>query len=387
METSHVMLFRPQKDRKFYIILKSCSLKKSCSTMNYLSCKSILQLRAMQKQWMIGSVRTLFTKSFLGIEDYEVRRSTQLPFDPKAMEIETKAGKMARFMKYWVHVMKRDECVEKFSEIQTNLQLIHSDEKQMKAFNFGTVVMRMFHYHDLPNQALKIFNNEQIPLMFDKLESKFVLLDLLFNHKMYEDVLHIIKINHEKQEKVQKGMSPQLNCLALAACYKLNTEEHLKYGLQFWNKLPKEKQLFQSGTFLSMLAINLGQPNIALEILESNIQQHFVQVFVRLIALADCGYFVEAAQLIEGSKRDFPKITIYDSVVERIEKSLEKYPASEEKTNFSKLLDTIPIYKQNNYSIDELLCLPINRNRGLTPEHYSPNYIGYKKDKLRNSSE
>ncbi|XP_031620501.1 uncharacterized protein LOC116339034 [Contarinia nasturtii] len=86
---------------------------------------------------------------------------------------------------------------------------------------------------------------------------------------MYDDVLHIFKMQHEKQEKLNRGSAPTLNCLAFAACYKLNTEAQLEYGLQLWNKLHKEKQLFQSGSLLGMLAINMGQPNIALEILKS----------------------------------------------------------------------------------------------------------------------
>ncbi|XP_031617750.1 uncharacterized protein LOC116337377 [Contarinia nasturtii] len=92
-----------------------------------------------------------------------------------------------------------------------------------------------------------------------------------------------------------------------------------------------------------MLAINLGQPKTALEILESAKQSHFTPVFVRLIALTDCGHFEEATKLIEEQKNDNPKFDIYASVVEKIGESLKKYPTTEEKTNFSELLDTIPI--------------------------------------------
>ncbi|XP_031641228.1 uncharacterized protein LOC116352637 [Contarinia nasturtii] len=93
-----------------------------------------------------------------------------------------------------------------------------------------------------------------------------------------------------------------------------NNEEHLEYGMQLWNKLDKERQILQSGSLLAMLALHLGQPNIALEILESNRQPHFIPVFIRLIAQSDCGHFAEAAQLIEQQKNNITKFHIYASV-------------------------------------------------------------------------
>ncbi|XP_031618617.1 uncharacterized protein LOC116337831 [Contarinia nasturtii] len=162
----------------------------------------------------------------------------------------------------------------------------------------------------------------------------------------------------------------------------MNSEAQLEYGLQLWNKLNKETQFFQSGSFLGLLAINLGQPKTALEILESTKQSHVTPVFIRLIALADCGYFAEATKLIEERKKNFPKSKIYASVVEKIGEILKKYPTTEEKRNFSKLLDTIPLHEQK-YSIDKIICFPIDPTRGLTPQYCSPNYIGprYKKNR------
>lgn len=73
--------------------------------------------------------------------------------------------------------------------------------------------------------------------------------------------------------------------------------------------------MMQSGVFLAMLAINLGRPKIALEVLEPYKNLHFTPVFLLLIALTDCGRFEEAAQLVEQRKTKFPKTGIYASVV------------------------------------------------------------------------
>ncbi|XP_031639681.1 pentatricopeptide repeat-containing protein 2, mitochondrial-like [Contarinia nasturtii] len=348
--------------------------------MNNLYSKLITH-RPVRNLWMIGCTRTLFSKHFLGIKDYEMRRSVQLPFDPKKVELKSETGKLAAFIKYWFHVLNKEECVEKFSKVQTSLRLIYDDPAERKAFKYGTLVMRMLHYLDLPDQALKIFNDEHIPMMFNEIQSKLVLLDLLFNHKMYEDMLHIIKMDNEEQEKKHKGLSAQLNCLAFAACYKLNTEAHLKYGLDLWKKLPKEIQLHQSANFLSMLAINLGHPKTALDILESSKKLQgntIITVFIRLIALADCGYFAEAIQCIQQNKKDFPEANIYTNVVERINQSLNKYPTTEDKENFIKLLDTIPHHKWKQ-TFDEMICFTIDPSKGSLNRAHSPNYRNFSK--------
>ncbi|XP_031630363.1 pentatricopeptide repeat-containing protein 2, mitochondrial-like [Contarinia nasturtii] len=344
--------------------------------MNIVCLKSTLLQRVVQHQWMVASTRTLFSKSYLGIKDYEIQRSIQLPFDSTNVAFETEAAKLVRFMKYWMHVLKKDECVEKFSEIQTNLQLIHNNPAQMKAFNFGPLVMRMCHYLNLPDQALQIFKDDKMPNMCVHLNSKIILADLLFNHGKYDQMLDIISMDIENRINFGRELCTKLNCLAIAACYKLNTEEKLKFGLELWNKT-KEKELspVHSANFLSMLAINLGHPETALEVLGSTKKSHLFNdsVNIWLIALADYGHFAEAASLIEQSKSDIPKFNIYPSVVERINECSKKYPSTDEKTNFCKLLDTIPQLTSKK-TIDDILCSPIEVSKEEKIRNFSPNY-------------
>lgn len=104
-------------------------------------------------------------------------------------------------------------------------------------------------------------------------------------------------------------------------CFVQNTQDHLTYGYDLWNKSTKEHQLSQTANFLAMLAINQDQPKMALKILpELNkmciTDKHFSTLYVRLIALCDCGYFAKAIEIIESnSSYKFRTLKIAPQVV------------------------------------------------------------------------
>lgn len=86
------------------------------------------------------------------------------------------------------------------------------------------------------------------------------------------------------------------NCLYV---YLQNTSDDLNLALEIWNNCRKEHQLTQSINFLSVLAINQEQPQMALEILPPN-DKHFSSVNVRLLALSKCGHFAEANEIVQN---------------------------------------------------------------------------------------
>lgn len=71
-------------------------------------------------------------------------------------------------------------------------------------------------------------------------------------------------------------------------------------ALNWWNNCIKEHQLNQSVNFLCVLAINMKQPQLALELLSSfENDKHFSSTNIRILALSECGQFNEAIQIIE----------------------------------------------------------------------------------------
>lgn len=123
------------------------------------------------------------------------------------------------------------------------------------------------------------------------------------------------------QQRQGKGSSLLHNYLIFAACYKLvrfkwdyflyiillftkqnmqlillqNTKDHFDYAMQMWNNSVQEHQLNQSANFVSMLAVNQEQPEVALDILPA-FDKHFSSKIVRIIALSECGKLEEAAE-------------------------------------------------------------------------------------------
>lgn len=158
--------------------------------------------------------------------------------------------------------------------------------------------------------------------MFQQLSCIVILCDMLFNNGMYKEVVQVIQRRREELEKKGSSTSRHMNYLLFAACYKLvrivnfdrftmnclnsllsihsqNTSEHLDLAMEIWKNCIKEHQLTQSINFLSTLAINQEQPQMALEILPPN-DKHFSSVNVRLLALSKCGHFVEANEIVQN---------------------------------------------------------------------------------------
>lgn len=66
-----------------------------------------------------------------------------------------------------------------------------------------------------------------------------------------------------------------------------------------WKNAVKEHQIDHTPSFLAMLAVKQGEPEIALTVLPQD-NERFSTANVRLIALAECGRFKEAGETISS---------------------------------------------------------------------------------------
>lgn len=96
-----------------------------------------------------------------------------------------------------------------------------------------------------------------------------------------------------------RALSNQSRLCVLTILSPQNTPEYFNYAMEVWKGCTKEHQLTQSINFLSVLAIEQGQPQTALEILPPD-DKHFSSINVRLIALAECGHMADVQQIIQN---------------------------------------------------------------------------------------
>jgi pentatricopeptide repeat domain-containing protein 2 len=88
-----------------------------------------------------------------------------------------------------------------------------------------------------------------------------LLLDLLFEKKRFQDVLDAYDIIKSRQ--LQNGRFPKhVMVLVFAACYKLNTPDSLKYGLELWKELQQAGHIpmRKGATFIAAAALNQQSP-------------------------------------------------------------------------------------------------------------------------------
>lgn len=82
-----------------------------------------------------------------------------ITFDQKKLVFEMKTNnveELVRTTKQWIHYMNKRHCESDFMLLQQSLRHIHNNPDASKMYNFGPTVMRMLHYLNLPDQALKV---------------------------------------------------------------------------------------------------------------------------------------------------------------------------------------------------------------------------------------
>lgn len=111
-------------------------------------------------------------------------------------------------------------------------------------------------------------------------------------------------------------LTHMLICLMMMIFNLQNKPDHFKFAFKVWNNSVKDHQLTQSMNFLSMLAINLAQPQTALDILPKP-DKHFSSMNVRLLALLECGHIAEIFETIKGvlTEEQYKNFRISENVV------------------------------------------------------------------------
>lgn len=124
----------------------------------------------------MNSKYTLFTESFLKLNDFEGRRliirgNVETPNYVKKVTFEMESHdlfSLSMSIKQWIHVMDKQQCKENFPLLLKALSMIQNhnakpdpDLDRTPNYNFGLALMRMLHLMNMPNEALKV-NHQQI---------------------------------------------------------------------------------------------------------------------------------------------------------------------------------------------------------------------------------
>jgi len=119
----------------------------------------------------------------------------------------------------------------KKSELQPNYV-------RFTSFMMDAVVMRMFSYLDLPDKALEAFLDEDLRNLFVGYNSVVILLELLYRHEKYQDVIRCVDTLQERQ-CVSNWTAKVVGCFYLSSCLKVNAPEALKKGFIYYDELLK----------------------------------------------------------------------------------------------------------------------------------------------------
>ncbi|XP_050352833.1 pentatricopeptide repeat-containing protein 2, mitochondrial-like [Nymphalis io] len=240
-------------------------------------------------------------------------------------------------------------------------------EFRFGSFVFGPIVMRMFHFLDAPDEAIKCFEDPDNDGFFDQLVSYQILLDLLYNHQMYDMMYHVFERVQEKQLNMSKFPKYPV-VLIMAACYKQNTPQSFEYAKKLWTDMTAVGSipLRRTATLMAALALNQGAPHIALESVALQ-KQHYITIRnVRVLALAQLGRVDEALPILRGvldvdrpDKKE--KHTFFEETISKIREAVElsdnKDVQSEYETIEKALKDRQLI---DNQTLDQLITSDIN---------------------------
>ncbi|XP_067004607.1 pentatricopeptide repeat-containing protein 2, mitochondrial [Anabrus simplex] len=286
-------------------------------------------------------VRTLYAQSALGIDNYVKSREsihTQFAnmmekFKSKMQEYSEPESKNMIFtedLKHMIHLA--DATPEDLNLIMKMMKRFNQQNKELRFGNyiFGPVVMRMYHFHDKPNDALQAFMDSDLEGFFDQLITYQILMDLLYKNGMYDNILEVFQIIKKRQ--IENAKYPKnVVVLTLAACYKLNTPESLKFALDLWKELQAvgHVPMRRAATFAAALALNHNSPHITLEIISGIKQQSYFTVRnIKAAALADIGRPEDSFPILRTVLQvDNPaeqKQTIAREVVQRVKEAVQR---------------------------------------------------------------
>lgn len=266
-----------------------------------------------------------------------------------------------------------------------------SKEIRFGNFVFGPPVIRLFHYLQDPDSALKLFKDESLEQngFFDQLISYQLLLDLLYETGRYQDILDTFDIIKSRQ--VEGGRYPKhVFVLALAACYKLNTPESLERAIDlFKDSTARGNVPMRKGyTFFAALALQQSKPHITLEVVSNVRQQTYLTVrTLKVLALADLKRYEDAVPILRSVLEiDNPMInkqTFPADAIEYLKKSFEGNNNKDLQADFEKVVGFLEKHGHlTNETLDQILCSEIkeviNNNQDQGEDRYRRDNRNYR---------
>ncbi|KAL0820494.1 hypothetical protein ABMA28_006357 [Loxostege sticticalis] len=286
----------------------------------------------------VTQVQHLYSQSALGIDGYlQTRKRVKEQFSNFTDKFRTKMVEFVQDPKNMVFTedLKNMVHIADPTDLELVMDMIkkfnsNKSEFRFGSFVFGPVVMRMYHFLDAPNEALKCFEDPEISGFFDQLVSYHILLDLLYCHEMYDEMYRVFEKVKETQINMTKFPKYPV-VLILAACYKQNTPKSMEYARNLWTEMNDvgASPVRRACIFFAALALKQGAPHIALETISTQ-KQHYVTVRnIKAMALADVGRVDDALPVLRSVLDiDIPeekdKHTFFEDTISRVKAAVEK---------------------------------------------------------------
>ncbi|XP_028175565.1 pentatricopeptide repeat-containing protein 2, mitochondrial-like [Ostrinia furnacalis] len=286
----------------------------------------------------VTQVQHLYSQTALGIDGYlQSRKRIKEQFSNFSDKFRTKMIEFVQDPKNMVFTedLKNMVHIAEPADLELVMDMIkkfntNKSEFRFGSFVFGPVVMRMYHFLDAPNEALKCFEDPDNKGFFDQVMTYHILLDLLYCHEMYDEMYRVFERAKEAQINMIKFPKYPV-VLILAACYKQNTPKSMEYASNLWTEMTDAgtAPVRRACTFFAALALKQGAPHIALESISTQ-KKHYVTVRnIKAMALADMGRVDDALPVLRTVLDiDIPeekdKHTFFEETISRVRAAVEK---------------------------------------------------------------
>ncbi|XP_068631280.1 pentatricopeptide repeat-containing protein 2, mitochondrial-like [Battus philenor] len=334
----------------------------------YVNCCSFIPSRSIH----ITQVSHLYTPAALGIDGYlQSRDKLKEQFSNFTDTFRSKMKEFVFDSKNMVFTedLKNMVFMAEPVDLELVLNMIKKYNNQNTKFRFGSyilgpVVMRMFHFLNAPKEALQCFEDPANNGFFDQLTSYQILLDLLYNHAMYEEMYRVFEKVQEKQLNMSKFPKYPV-VLVLAACYKQNTPKSMEYASKLWSEMISvgTVPLRRASTLFAALALNQGAPHVALECISMQKQNYVTVRNIKAIALAEMGRIDDSLlvlkKVLEVEYTDVAKQTFFEETISKVRSAVEKTDSKyvQELDDIEKLLRERDLV--NNENLDKFVCSDI----------------------------
>ncbi|XP_023937047.1 pentatricopeptide repeat-containing protein 2, mitochondrial [Bicyclus anynana] len=290
----------------------------------------------------------LYSPSVLGIDGYlNTRKRVKEQFTNYSDKFRTKMNDFVSDSKNMIFTedLKNIVHIAEPTDLDLVVKMVkkfntQKSEFRFSSFIFGPIVMRMFYFLDAPIEALQCFEDPDNDGFFDQLVTYQILLDLLYNHQMYDEMYRIFERVQEKQINMTKFPKYSV-VLILAACYKQNTPQSMEYASRLWLEMVNvgTVPLRRAATLMAALALKQGKPHIALESVSLQ-KPHYVTIRnIKAMALSQMERVDDAITVLKGVLEiDRPdqkdKHTFFQETINTVREAIEKSDNKDIKKEF-----------------------------------------------------